>query len=112
MAVHSTDNSEERHVAPSNSEAAPQNPVLQLPPVLDVTEAGEWRETSHAWLARQTETTAPRIILEDPSNVISVQLAVAIRREAVSRSLDVEIEGPDGQFPEHLLLGSPEENAA
>ena len=86
--------------------------VFALPTALDAGRAGEALEMARQWFAGLDQAQPGTVILQEPDNVLAVQLAAAIVKSAQAIGLAVAAVGPDGAPVAHIRFAPNEEAAA
>jgi hypothetical protein len=101
----------------SDKNPAPPHPTgpgetLTLSATHDVAAIGAAHEQAQTWLTARSGAGFGCITLEDPENLLSLQLAAAIRKSAQSLGLDIQIVGPSGTLPENIRFAPDAEVSA
>jgi hypothetical protein len=71
--------------------------ALSLPPTHDLLEIVQLADAAGDWVKAQTAEAPGRVVVEDPTNLLTLQLAAAIRREAGAKGVEVAVSGPDSR---------------
>ena len=79
--------------------------LLVLPATLDVAAIGALQADAAEWLSDRMSDAPGTIRLEDPENVLSLQIAVATQREAQACGRDVQLENA-ASFPFTLRMNA------
>lgn len=85
--------------------------ALHLPPTHDLLEIVQLADAASDWIKAQTAQAQGLVILEDPKNVLTLQLAAALRREARIKGIAVAVNGPNNDPVDGVAWDSDEELA-
>lgn len=92
--------------------SASDGSTFRLAATFDVTGIVDTHAAATTWLAEQSAGNPARIVLEDPENVLTLQLAAAMHKSATAQGIAVSICGPSDASLDHISFDTPEGDAA